>query len=146
MTCIRLEQFTRKGTVRCPCRKCKCRRFLDIEPIRYHLYKDGFKPDYWVQTEYREALPPENQFGVDYVGSSSREFHVGNEKGGNVTQEDNLTRYQGIIFYAVGHEFGMYSKPSKEVPNLDDKKFYSLLELANRPLWEGMCIPSCLQR
>ena len=41
--------------------------------------------------------------------------HVGNEEGDNVTQEDNLSRYQGMIFYAAGHEFGMYSKSSEEV-------------------------------
>ena len=51
--------------------KCKCRRFLDIESIKYHLYKDEFKPDYWVWTEHGETLPPENQSGISYVGSSS---------------------------------------------------------------------------
>ena len=45
-TCVQTEQFTHEGTIRCPCCKCKCRRFLDIESIRYHLYKDGFKPNY----------------------------------------------------------------------------------------------------
>ena len=27
MAYIQIEQFTREGTSRCPCRKCKCRRF-----------------------------------------------------------------------------------------------------------------------
>ena len=48
-----------------------------------------------------------------------------------------------MIFYAAGHEFGMYSEPSKEDPNLDDQKFYSLLEAVNMPLWEG-CVYSQL--
>ena len=59
--------------------------------------------------------------------------HVGNEEGGNVTWEDNLNYYQGMIFDAVGHEFRMYSEPSKEVLNSDDERFYSLLEAVNRP-------------
>ena len=42
-----------------------------------------------------------------------------------------------MIFDAIGHEFGMYSEPSKEVPNLDYERFYSFLESMNRPLWEG---------
>ena len=46
MACVQIEQFTREWTIRCHCRKCKCTRFLDIESIRYHLYKDEFKPDY----------------------------------------------------------------------------------------------------
>ena len=51
--------------------KYKYRRFLDIESNKYHLYKDGFKFDYWVWTEHGETLPSENQFSVSYVGSSS---------------------------------------------------------------------------
>ena len=46
-------------------------------------------------------------------------------------------------FYGAGHEFGMYSKPSEEVPNLDDRRFYNLLKAVNRPLWEG-CVYSQL--
>ena len=68
-TCGQIEQFIREGIIRCPCAKCKCRKFLDIEFIRYHSYKEGFKPDYWVWTEHREILPPENQFDMDYVTS-----------------------------------------------------------------------------
>ena len=94
MTCVRTEQFTCERTIRCLCCKCKYRRFLDIKSIRYHLYKDRFKLDYWTWIEHGEVLSLENQFGVDYVGSSSTEVHVGNEKGGNVTWEDNLSYYQ----------------------------------------------------
>ena len=85
MACVQIEQFTREGIIRCPYHKYKCRRFLDIESIRYHLFKDGFKLDYWVWTKHGEVLPLENQFGVDYVGSSSTRAHVSNEEGGNVT-------------------------------------------------------------
>ena len=48
-----------------------------------------------------------------------------------------------MIFYAAGHEFGMYSEPSEEVFNLEYKKFYNLLEAVNRPLWKG-CVHSQL--
>ena len=30
----------------------------------------------------------------------------------------------------------MYSRPSEAVPNMDNERFYSLLETVNRPLWE----------
>ena len=39
-----------------------------------------------------------------------------------------------MIFDATDHDFGMYSEPSKEVPNPDDERFYNLLEVVNRPL------------
>ena len=101
------------------------------------MYKDGFKPDCWVQTEHGEVLPLENQFDVCYVGSSSIRIHVGNEEGGNLTWKDNLNHDQEMIFDAVGHEFRMYSEPLEKVPNLDDERFYSLLDAVNRPLQEG---------
>ena len=49
----------------------------------------------------------------------------------------NLSCYYGIIFYDAGHEFGMYSQPSEEVPNPDIERFYSLLKIVNKSLWEG---------
>ena len=42
------QPFSNEGKVRCPCARCGCRKYLDIETIRYHLYKDGFMPIYWV--------------------------------------------------------------------------------------------------
>ena len=59
---------------------------------------------------------------------------IHNEEGGNITWEDNLNHYQGMIFNVVSHEFGLYSKPSEEVPNLNDERFYCLLEEVSRPL------------
>ena len=35
--CGQTEQCIREGKIRCSCAKCKCKRFLDIESIRYHL-------------------------------------------------------------------------------------------------------------
>ena len=98
------------------------------------MYKDEFKSYYWVWIEHKEALPPENQFGIGYVGSSSTGVHVGNEKGGNVSWEDNLSHYQEMIFDAAGHEFRKYFEPSEKVPNSNNKRFYNLLEVVNRPL------------
>ena len=78
---------------------------------------------------------------MDYVGSSSTGGHVSNENGGNATWENNLSHYQGMIFYATSHEFGMSSQTLENVLNLDDERFYSLLEIVNKPLWEG-CVHS----
>ena len=65
--------------------KCQCRKILDIKSIRYHLYKDGFKPDYWVWIEHGKVLALENQFSIGYIGSSFSGVHFDNEEGGNVT-------------------------------------------------------------
>ena len=87
------QHFLSDEKVRCPCAKRRCRRYLDIESTRYHLYKNGFNLDYWVWTKYREVLVPENQFSMGYMGSSSNGLYIGNQDNGNVTWEDNLCHY-----------------------------------------------------
>ena len=87
-------------------------------------------------TKHREVLAPKNQFAMGYVGSNSSGVHVGNEEGGNVTWEDNLSRYQRMIFDVASQDFGMYFEPSKEVPNPNIERFYNLLEAINRTLSE----------
>ena len=71
---------------------------------------------------------------MGYVRSRLTRVCVGNEEGDNVTWEDNLSHYQKMIFYAVSHEFGVYSEPSEEIPNSDDVRFYNLLGAVNMPL------------
>ncbi|CAM8877106.1 unnamed protein product [Rhodiola kirilowii] len=38
--------LARDNTIRCPCTKCKNRRFINIRMMEEHLYKYGFTPDY----------------------------------------------------------------------------------------------------
>ena len=40
------QPFLSEGKVRCPCGRCRYRKYLDIETIRYHLYEDKLMPDY----------------------------------------------------------------------------------------------------
>ena len=42
------QQFINEGKGRCPYGKCSCRKYLNFEIIRYHLYKGGFMLDYWI--------------------------------------------------------------------------------------------------
>ena len=65
--------------------------------------------------------------------------HISNEEGGNVTWENNLSRYQKMIFDTAGYKFGMYSEPLEEVPNPDYGRFYSLLEAVNKLFMKRVC-------
>ena len=71
MLLCQLQQFISEGKVRYSCAKCRYKRCLDIDTIRYHRYKDDFKPNYWIWTKDREVIAVENLFGMSYVGSSS---------------------------------------------------------------------------
>ena len=114
------------GKIICPYGKCRCRKYLDIEAIRYHLYKDDFKSDYWIWTRYGEVVALENQFGMNYIGSKFSGVHIGGQNMGNATWEDNFSRatwednfsrYEEMILNIASLEFGIYSQPSIEVPN-----------------------------
>ena len=43
------------------------------------------------------------------------------------------------MIFNVADDVGIYSEPSKEVPNLDAERFYSLLEIVNRPFIGRVC-------
>jgi len=53
-----VEEFVRKvsqqdfyendGGIRCRYVKCDCTRILEDRVVKVHLYKNGFKPNYWI--------------------------------------------------------------------------------------------------
>ena len=94
-------------------------------------------PSQWVLTKQGEVAAGGNQFSMGCVrGSSGNGIDMGDWDIGNVNWEDNVNRYQEMVFDATRPKFGMCSQPSNEVPNPEARKFYSLLEAAKEPLWE----------
>ena len=71
---------------------------------------------------------------MGYVGGSSSGVDLGSQDMGNVTWKDNFSLYPEMTLDAVSPDFGLYSQPSFEVPNLDTEKFYRMLKATNRPL------------
>lgn len=45
-----VKQHSESITVRCPCAKCKNKKFLDAEQGKVHLYHYGFVPNYYKWT------------------------------------------------------------------------------------------------
>ncbi|KAL9661570.1 hypothetical protein QQ045_026394 [Rhodiola kirilowii] len=52
------------NTIRCPCTKCKNRRFINLRMMEAHLYKYGFTPNYFNWTLHGEDLVE-----MEYVNS-----------------------------------------------------------------------------
>ena len=64
------EECQKNGeSVRCPCSKCRNRRFEHPNTVVEHLYRRGFVDDYWIWTCHGEDHPPvyqeENSFPAD---------------------------------------------------------------------------------
>jgi hypothetical protein len=58
-----LPYYLSENNIRCPCVKCKCMRLLMEYEVKHHLYKDGFKPEYWIWTEHGEDEPESSDLG-----------------------------------------------------------------------------------
>ncbi|KAK4275878.1 hypothetical protein QN277_018892 [Acacia crassicarpa] len=52
---FRAPYSQKSGQLRCPCVKCKCRPYLIMDEVKVHLYKWGFKPDYYIWTSHGET-------------------------------------------------------------------------------------------
>ncbi|XP_070043436.1 uncharacterized protein [Nicotiana tomentosiformis] len=49
-----LSEFCNEGTIRCPCAKCNCIKLLIPEDVKVHLYRKGFRENYYVWTVHGE--------------------------------------------------------------------------------------------
>ena len=49
--------YLREGKYRCPCFKCKNKKYLIPEEVKVHLYKKGFMHAYWYWTSHGEVEP-----------------------------------------------------------------------------------------
>ena len=45
------------GGIKCSCVKCDCTRILEDRVVKVHLYKNGFKPNYWIWTKHGKDMP-----------------------------------------------------------------------------------------
>ena len=92
------QPFLSEGKVRCPYARCQCLKYLDNETIRYHLYKDGFMHNYWVQTKHGKVAVVGNQFSMGNVGDSfGSGIDMGDRDMGNINWEDNVNRFQEMV-------------------------------------------------
>ena len=50
------ECYQNDGGIRCPFSKCDCTRILEEKLVKVHLYKHGFKSNYWIWTDHGEDM------------------------------------------------------------------------------------------
>ncbi|KOM25619.1 hypothetical protein LR48_Vigan125s000900 [Vigna angularis] len=54
------ERYRRDGGLRCPCLKCDCTKILHERVVKVHLYKNGFKPNYFIWEDHGEIMPEDH--------------------------------------------------------------------------------------
>ena len=131
-----LDPYVTSKLIRCPCVKCQCIRLLKESEVRYHLYKDGFKPMYWIWTEHGEEEPESSNLGE---GSSGVDWDQVNQFGMMDNMVDDVFR---PILDGQTRGFNQ-SVNQDEMPNIECQRFYDMLIEANKPIYDG-CSESTL--
>ena len=122
------------GGVRCPCSKCDCTKILKERVVKVHLYKHGFKPNYWIWTDHSERMP-EGHFDNDdnCMGFGRDGVH-------RKSRDDQFMSMQDMVHDALNQREPFQRSNSdnmEEAPNEETQRFYNLLLDANKPLYEG---------
>ncbi|GAB4840802.1 hypothetical protein Ancab_039654 [Ancistrocladus abbreviatus] len=84
------------GKLKCPCKKCMCISYLDIDTIKLHLYKRGFRPFYYQWSyhgeEYVEDVPQSSTHMPSVVRTCRKAVHKFVDERSKMTWE----RYESI--------------------------------------------------
>jgi len=121
------------GGIRYPCFKCDDTRISKDEIVKVHLYKKGFKPNYWIWTDHGEDMGDFNfNVGDNCVSGPSSSVYA--------TEMDQFKAMEKMMNSALWqHEAlqGTQSSNIEEPLNEDTQQCYNLLAEANNPLFEG---------
>ncbi|CAL5197839.1 unnamed protein product [Lathyrus oleraceus] len=52
------EDYKKEKKLRCPCKKCKCKKYHIVGDVMGHLCMKGFMDDYFYWTNHGEQRPP----------------------------------------------------------------------------------------
>lgn len=127
MHSFELDQFKNEGTIRCPCVICDCRNIKTPNEVRDHLYKKGFRTNYFYWTSHGEERP-----------ISIPITHPQPSLYGQNDYEENLRSYETMVMDAAGPSFANNHEQSmEETPNEKTQAFYNLLDATQSPLFEG---------
>lgn len=74
-----MKYYIPNGEIRCPCLKCDCTNNLKDEIVKVHLYKVGFKPNYWIWNDHDKNMPHEH-VEDNCMGASSKGVDVAQGK------------------------------------------------------------------
>ncbi|CAM8891125.1 unnamed protein product [Rhodiola kirilowii] len=126
------------NTIRCPCTKCKNRRFINLRMMEAHLYKYGFTPNYFnwtlhgedlVEMEYVNSYPIMPQpITVDPVLDSDAEHSTHDHE----AFTDNVHEYASDVDIPESSDFCEH-----QTENFEANRFFNILNSCSDPAYEG---------
>jgi hypothetical protein len=121
------------GGIRCPCRKCKNKKFLHQDVVTMHLLTKWFMEDFLYWYAHEELFVANESMVERVVGSTSSASKV--HEVGN----DNTNPYRNMIMDVMRMSEGNFSECPivEEESNADATRFFYLLKDSDEPLWDG---------
>jgi len=118
------------GGIRCPCKKCKNKKFLHQDIVTMHLLTKGFIEDYLCWYTHGELFVPNESMLERVVGSTSSASNM--HEVGN----DNSNPYRNMVMDAIRMSEGNVSECPivEEERNADATRFFYLLKDSDEPL------------
>jgi len=89
-----LRNFTDSG-IRCPCSKCKNKKFLHQDVVKMHLLTKGFMKDYLCWYAHGELFVPNKSMVERLVGSTSSASNM------HDVVNDNSNPYRSMVMDAM---------------------------------------------
>ncbi|KAD5803399.1 hypothetical protein E3N88_14759 [Mikania micrantha] len=117
--------------IRCPCSTCKNLRFKTRAEVQVHLYSKGFVDDYKVWYVHGESLHKQDMGQC----SNSVPFRCVDQEADEDLGE--YTGYDQMIMEGMHQNHHPYYHQGPQNPNQTAKTFYTMLNQANEPLWDG---------
>jgi len=118
------EHFKKYAKLKCPCNKCWNVPYLDEDTVKLHLYKNGFRPNYYQWSYHGE---------VHGVLRDESAIPTSNRSDSN-QMRDMVIDALGPITCNWGAEG---SSNAEEDPNPHVKDFFDMIEAAEKPLYDG---------
>ena len=133
------HQYLSNGDLRCPCKRCKNKKFHGDDVVRLHLYKHGFVEDYYYWISHGESFPPPVQMNYNnteaMVGSSDNTYRNMIIEGWNNMYDQGMNPNQYESFPEL--DGNTFPPERVEEPNHEASEFYRMLRDAEEPLFPG---------
>jgi hypothetical protein len=117
--------------IRCSCKRCKNKKFLDPDVVTIHLLQKGFIEQYMFWYIHREPYVPHEIMVERMIGST---FNASNVHG---VIDDNSNPYRNMVMDMMRMNQGHTGSIIDEEPNANVTKVFDLLKDFDEPLWDG---------
>ncbi|CAM8979456.1 unnamed protein product [Rhodiola kirilowii] len=124
------------NSIRCPCTKCKNKRFIHIRMMEAHLYKHGFTPNYFNWTLHGEELVEINYVNTVQTQAEPTTSYPLHDTSEQIwTNEAFPTMVPDIATTDDIPESSNYGE--HQTDNFKANRFFDLLNTCGEPAYEG---------